>query len=42
MPDGGTLILGVDEKSGFTPVGADATVEAGIASLARNEATPTP
>ncbi|MFW0112003.1 RNA-binding domain-containing protein [Rothia sp. CCM 9416] len=42
MPDGGTLILGVDEKSGFTAVGADATVEAGIASLARNEATPTP
>lgn len=42
MPDGGTLILGVDEKSGFTPVGVDAEVEAGIASLARNGVVPSP
>lgn len=42
MPDGGTLILGVDEKSNFSVVGVAPEVEAGIASLAREHVTPSP
>lgn len=42
MPDGGTLILGVDEKSNFSVVGVAPKVEAGIASLAREHVVPSP
>ncbi|WP_051215432.1 ATP-binding protein [Granulicoccus phenolivorans] len=42
MPDGGTLIVGLDEASGFAPVGLTelATIEQGIASQARTAVTP--
>lgn len=42
MPDGGTLIVGLDETSGFAPVGLTelATIEQGIASQARTAVTP--
>lgn len=42
MPDGGTIILGLDESLGFVPTGlADlATLEAGVASQARTAVSP--
>lgn len=42
MPEGGTIILGLDERAGFTPVGLSniATLEQGISSQARNSVTP--
>ncbi|WP_421083688.1 RNA-binding domain-containing protein [Rothia nasimurium] len=42
MPDGGTLILGVDEKRNFSIVGVAPEVEAGVASLAREHVHPSP
>ena len=44
MPDGGVLLLGIDEGSGFTVTGvADpAAMEAGIASQTRNAISPAP
>lgn len=44
MPDGGTIILGVDERSGFTitGVGNPAEIEGGIASQAREAVDPPP
>ena len=42
MPDGGTIILGLDEGGGFAPVGLDdiATLEQGVAGQAREAVTP--
>ena len=42
MPTGGTIVLGVDEASGFTITGVSdiASVEAGVAAQARNGVTP--
>lgn len=42
MPDGGTIILGLDESLGFAPVGLTdvATLEAGVASQARTAVEP--
>lgn len=42
MPDGGTIILGLDESLGFAPVGLSdiATLEEGVASQARTAVTP--
>lgn len=44
MPDGGTIILGVDEKAGFAITGVQdvARVEQGVASTARNYVDPSP
>lgn len=42
MPEGGTIILGLDESSGFAPVGLTsiATLEQAVASQARTSVTP--
>lgn len=42
MPDGGTIILGLDESAGFRPVGLDnlAELERGVAAQARTAVTP--
>ena len=42
MPDGGTIILGLDEAAGFVPVGLTdiATLEQGIAGQARDAVDP--
>lgn len=42
MPNGGTIILGLDERAGFRPVGLTnpAEIEQGIASQARGQVTP--
>ncbi len=42
MPDGGTILLGLDEVGGFTPVGLDeiATLEQGVAGQARDAVQP--
>lgn len=42
MPDGGTIILGLDENSGFIPTGLTdiATLEQGVASQARTAVSP--
>lgn len=42
MPDGGTIILGLDESTGFTPVGLTdiAGLEQGVAGQARTGVTP--
>lgn len=44
MPSGGTIILGVDEKAGFTVTGVPqvAQLEAAIAAHNRNNVTPAP
>lgn len=44
MPDGGTLILGVDEKDNFaiTEIEKPAQLQASIVSLARNNISPSP
>ena len=44
MPSGGLIILGLDERSGFVPVGLDdlATLEAGVAAQARDRVVPPP
>lgn len=42
MPDGGTLILGVDEKKNFAIVGVAPELEAGLASLTREHIKPSP
>lgn len=44
MPDGGTIILGVDEQRDFavTGVAEPAVMEAGLVSLARSAVTPAP
>ena len=44
MPDGGTIVLGLDERREFKPVGLEgiAELEAGIASQARGEVAPPP
>lgn len=44
MPDGGTIVLGLDERRGFKPVALSgvAELEAGIASQARGEVSPPP
>lgn len=42
MPEGGTILLGLDEVLGFAPVGIDdlATLEQGVAAQAREGVTP--
>ena len=42
MPDGGTIILGLDESAGFTPTELSdvATLEQGVAAQARTSVTP--
>lgn len=42
MPNGGTIVIGLDESSGFSPVGVanPGLTEQGIASTARNAVTP--
>lgn len=42
MPDGGVILLGLDEESGFAAVGLTdvATLESGVASIARNAVSP--
>lgn len=42
MPDGGTIILGLDESTGFSPVGLTdiATLEQGVAAQAREAVDP--
>lgn len=42
MPDGGTIILGLDESAGFKPVGLDnlAELERGVAAQARTAVLP--
>lgn len=42
MPEGGTMIFGLDEASGFSPVGVDdaAALEQGVASQARQAIDP--
>lgn len=44
MPDGGTLILGVDEKDDFAVTGVEepAQLQASIVSLTRNNISPSP
>ena len=44
MPEGGTLILGVDERSGFTITGVEkpAQLEAGLVNQARKAVRPSP
>lgn len=44
MPEGGTILLGIDERSGFQVTGVDkpADLEAGLVSLARNAIDPVP
>lgn len=42
MPDGGTIILGVDEATGFTTIGLTdvAAIEQGVAAQARTAIAP--
>src|SRR5699024_6878638 len=42
MPEGGAIILGLDESTGFTPVGIQniAALEQGVAAQAREAVTP--
>jgi ATP-dependent DNA helicase RecG len=42
MPDGGLLLIGIDEQHNFDPIGVPdpATIEKGIASQARNSVSP--
>lgn len=44
MPDGGTIILGVDEKAGFAVTGVPhlAQLETTITSHNRNDVSPSP
>lgn len=42
MPEGGTIVLGLDEEDGFTPAGLNhvATLEQGVAAQARDAVNP--